>query len=380
MKEGEGWRPWARWRGSLAAAVGRWLDEGQRYREVVDGAPDGVCVIDASGIVVIANPKAISMFGDGLVGARFDDLRVAQDAEPMIPGDRSTSRVECLMRGALGEFWASISSAPAVGGMGGFVVIVSDVSERRLEEDDRERLRRSESAKLTARDELLSIAAHELRNHLGGLRFEAALIAKGLMDASPPDRMGLIESVDYFGRQMESLGRLVSNLLDTSQINASKVELHLEDVDLSEVLREVARRFDHEARRTGSVIAISASVDARGRWDRTRIEQVVTNLLSNAVKHGEGKPIEMEASGDGAWVDLRVRDHGHGIAKEHHERIFEQFERVRVPGRNDRGLGLGLWIVRRLVLMHGGTVGVRSEVGRGAEFFVRLPRSTHQAA
>ena len=111
-----------------------------------------------------------------------------------------------------------------------------------------------------------------------------------------------------------------------------------------------------------------------GHWDRSRIDQVVANLLSNAIKYGEGRPIEVEvrAGERAAWIS--VRDHGIGIAPEDFGRLFDRFERCVSP-RNYGGLGLGLFIVREIVDMHGGRVTVTSAPGEGSTFTVELPRA-----
>jgi signal transduction histidine kinase len=107
-----------------------------------------------------------------------------------------------------------------------------------------------------------------------------------------------------------------------------------------------------------------------GRWDRNRIEQVITNLLSNALKYGDRKPVRLEVTG-GLQASLIVRDQGLGISPVDQQRIFERFERASST-RNFGGIGLGLWIVKEIVEALGGTVRVESEIGAGAAFIVAL--------
>jgi signal transduction histidine kinase len=109
-----------------------------------------------------------------------------------------------------------------------------------------------------------------------------------------------------------------------------------------------------------------------GRWDRLRLDQIVTNLLSNALKYGPGKPIEIRLQSHDSAAVLAVRDEGIGIPPEDQARIFERFERAVSP-RHFGGLGLGLWIVKQIVTAMGGTISVRSEAGNGSEFTVVLP-------
>jgi signal transduction histidine kinase len=109
-----------------------------------------------------------------------------------------------------------------------------------------------------------------------------------------------------------------------------------------------------------------------GRWDRLRIDQIVTNLLSNAIKYGQGKPIEVSVKSLGTTARLIVHDSGIGIDPEWQARLFQRFERA-VSVRNYGGFGLGLWIVRQIVEAHGGTICLESRLGEGSTFVVDLP-------
>jgi signal transduction histidine kinase len=106
------------------------------------------------------------------------------------------------------------------------------------------------------------------------------------------------------------------------------------------------------------------------------MEQVVANLLSNAIKYGEGKPVRVRVSGGGSGAVLEVEDGGIGVPERDHRRVFEPFERA-APNHRRNSLGLGLHIVRTFVEAHGGTVRLRSDVGKGSTFTVELPRQPH---
>jgi signal transduction histidine kinase len=109
-----------------------------------------------------------------------------------------------------------------------------------------------------------------------------------------------------------------------------------------------------------------------GRWDRLRLEQVVSNVLSNAIKYGEGRPILISLDSDDRAARLSVQDQGIGIAIEQQERLFGRFERG-VSRRQYGGFGLGLWITRQLVDAMGGVVTVASRAGQGSTFSIVLP-------
>jgi signal transduction histidine kinase len=232
---------------------------------------------------------------------------------------------------------------------------------------DTARLYRRAQDAVAARDEFLSIASHELKTPLTSLM----LHTDSLRSAA---RRGAADQVaakaDLIRRSVDRLARLVSDLLDISRIGAGRLELELEETDLGEVAREVVDRFQDEARRAGCTLALVAE-PARGRWDRARLDQVITNLLANAIKYGPAKPVVVRVEPGRDKAILSVEDRGIGISEKDQPRIFQRFERA-VSKRNYGGFGLGLWIVRQIVEALGGTVRVESVPGVGSTFIVEL--------
>jgi len=144
------------------------------------------------------------------------------------------------------------------------------------------------------------------------------------------------------------------------------------------VLREVVERLEETRRRAGSSLQISVPGAVIGRWDRMRIDQVVSNLLINAIKYGKGNPIEISVEKSGEVARLKVRDSGIGIAPEEQAGIFDRFSRAHSAQRYG-GFGLGLWIVRQIVDALGGNIEVQSKPGEGSTFLVKLPLSPEAA-
>ncbi|HEX8441363.1 MEDS domain-containing protein [Archangium sp.] len=252
----------------------------------------------------------------------------------------------------------------------------------RLAEQAQENARLYEEAReaVRTRDDFLSVASHELKTpltplqlRLQALRREAEAYAGEVV---PRERVArLVEGAE---QQLRRLAALVDDLLDVSRLATGQVLLNLQDVDLAEVAREVVARFAPRSEQAGSPVELQA-VPVMGRWDRLRVEQVVTNLLSNALKYGQGRPVRVRVEGGPEWAVLEVRDEGIGIADEHRSRIFGKFERA-VSGRHYGGLGLGLYITHQLVETMGGRIQVRSQLGQGSTFRVELPRFPEHAA
>lgn len=234
------------------------------------------------------------------------------------------------------------------------------------------RLYRKGQEVLKLRDEFLSIAAHEIRGPITSLHLAVQALRQGEDKPELTAKM-----LDIIERENRRLVRLVNELLDVSRIRAGHFPFVFEEVDLAELTHEVAGRLAPDLARTGSALSIHAEQPVVGRWDRSRLDQVVTNLLSNAMKFGKGRPIEITVSTmsnvGGPLAHLVVRDQGIGIAREIQEKIFRPFEQMRPAARNYGGLGLGLYIVRTIVDGLGGAVTVASEPDRGASFIVDLP-------
>jgi PAS domain S-box-containing protein len=225
-----------------------------------------------------------------------------------------------------------------------------------------------------ARDEFLSVASHELRTPLTPLRIQLQRLigtrTRPPMANVSPER--LREILQRSEKHVQRLGALIDNLLDVSRITAGKLTLEFEAVDLAELTREVVSRFHDDGNAEGPTILFEAEGDATGRWDKLRIEQVITNLLTNAIKYGAGKPVSVRVESDGHTARLSVQDQGIGIDQAKRGRIFDRFERA-VDARAYGGLGLGLFIARQILDAHGGVIRVASQVGEGSTFTVELP-------
>lgn len=240
---------------------------------------------------------------------------------------------------------------------------------------DNARLFEEAQEAVRARDAFLSTASHDLMVPLSLLRMQLQSLTRsaerGRLCEMPRER--LVSNLATAERHGSRLWRLVSDLLDVSRITGKlELELELENVDLSAVVRNVVARYGEELDVAGCPVTLEADAPIVGRWDALRLEQVVENLLTNAMKYGRGQPIEISVGVEGDWAQLSVRDHGPGIEPEHAKRIFEWSARA-VAARHYGGLGLGLYLVRRVVESLGGSIGVESEPGHGAKFWVRLP-------
>jgi signal transduction histidine kinase len=259
------------------------------------------------------------------------------------------------------------------------LAIIRNITARqRAEEELAALLAREKAARaaaeqaVSARDEFLSIASHELRTPFTSLQLAIQSILR-LARTRPEGAPGgfALQVLEAADRQGRKLAALIDRLLDISRIDGGLVELERAPMELDLLAHDVIKSFLAGADGTDREITLEA-VPVVGTWDRARLEQVLVNLLSNAVKYGRGKPIAVRVGGDATHGVLEVADGGIGIAPDRQPHVFERFERA-VSARHYGGLGLGLYIVRRIVEAHGGTVSLRSVLDEGSTFTVTLP-------
>ncbi len=217
------------------------------------------------------------------------------------------------------------------------------------------------------RDEAVSIAAHELKTPLAALRLQIERMERRAARAELDDT-SCAQGLGRARGQIDRMASLLDTLFDVARITTGGFEIDKASVDLALIAREAARDLEPDAIVQRCTVIVSAPTPCAGRWDRVRISQVVRNLIANAVKHAPGSTVVVSCRREGTRGVLTVTDDGPGIPEEKLTAIFEPF----VKG-GGRGLGLGLYIARRIVEAHGGSLSVRSPRGAGATFTLSLP-------
>ncbi len=225
-----------------------------------------------------------------------------------------------------------------------------------------------------ARDEFLSIASHELKTPLSAMLLQIQTALHNIRNVSLANFSveSLLRMLQSTEQQSKRLSKMINDLLNVSLITTGRIELEKEEVDLSELVKDVVERFTEKAEKEGSPIKIHVQEKVIGEWDKLRIEQAVTNLISNAIKYGNSKPIMVEVIKRGAVGELTVNDQGIGIPKDRQEKIFERFERA-VSNHHYKGLGVGLYITQQIVKAHHGKMRLDSKPNDGSTFIVELP-------
>ncbi|WP_426176223.1 hybrid sensor histidine kinase/response regulator [Massilia sp. TWR1-2-2] len=227
---------------------------------------------------------------------------------------------------------------------------------------------------LRMRDDFMSLVAHELRTPLNTLFLESQMrilqLQRGNFEALGPDRLPAMVARDQ--RQIQSMIRLIDDMLDVSRIRSGSLSIRPTPIELMVLLERVASDLALQASAYGSSLRLHAHPPVAGCWDESRIEQVVINLLTNALRYGGGTPVDIMVAATGSEVRVDVVDGGIGIAAADQQRIFEPFERGAANGEV-KGLGLGLAISRQLSEAHGGRLFVTSDGNNGSTFTLVLP-------
>jgi signal transduction histidine kinase len=226
------------------------------------------------------------------------------------------------------------------------------------------------------KDELLSTASHELKTPLTSLALAAQMIDR-MHERGPRDDARLERYLGTIRAQIARLTRLIGSLLDVSRVETGRLVLAWEPVDLSLLARmAVARERDSLPEESGHRIVLRLDAPVlMVDGDEARLEQVLANLLSNAVKYSPaGGLVEVVVWSETGGAIVEVVDRGIGVPLAERPQLFAPFSRTTTAlGTGIEGTGLGLYISRRIVEAHGGTIDVRDTPGGGATFRVALP-------
>jgi PAS domain S-box-containing protein len=235
-------------------------------------------------------------------------------------------------------------------------------------------IRTAEEA-VRAREEFLSVAAHELKTPVTSLRGFAQLTLRALEQEGDIDRDRLHHALTVVNQQSDKLRRLVAQLLDISRIQSGRLALERRTVDLTQLVTEIATAMQHQSQY--HTLQVYSDEPTELDIDPLRLEQVLTNLLDNAIKYSpQGGPVDIHVKAvDPAHVRVMVRDHGPGIRPEHREHIFERFYQAGAEAEHAAGMGLGLYISREIVELHSGTIHAEFPEDGGACFVLTLPRT-----
>jgi PAS domain S-box-containing protein len=272
--------------------------------------------------------------------------------------------------------------------------VARDMTEQRQSEDEIKRLNRDleqkvaeletvnrrleESSRLKSR--FLTNVSHELRTPLNAIIGFSQMLYREAVGPLQPKQRRYVDNVLSSSRHLLSL---INDLLDISKIEAGKMDLKSGSVSLSELLLDAASVIRGMADQKQIRVEVESPEPGSAVWgDAGRLKQVLFNLLSNAIKFTpNGGTVRVGARKRGTTVQLEVTDTGIGVAPGDQERIFGEFQQVDgSETRQFQGTGLGLALTRKLVEMHGGSIQIQSDLGKGSTFTITLPLAADEQA
>jgi PAS domain S-box-containing protein len=356
--------------------------EAERWSALVANLTEGVTVLDGAGHPILVNPIGRRLLGLGSEGALPAEYVIgkletlAGDEVPpsrhpgrrALAGERFTGE-ELFVVGQDGERRRLVFAGSAVhddaGNVDLAINVYRDVTELRQLEQTRE--------------DYVALISHDLRNPLQALLGHAQLLLRAEQGAAAGETSRITKSAGVILKVARRLQGMVEDLYQSSQLESGDIILRRELVPVTEVVADLLDRVGTpEDRARIKVIAAPALPSVP--IDVARMERALVNLLSNALKYsGPSSEVTLELSRTADEVLLAVRDRGPGISAADLPFVFEKYRRARKTAQCE-GLGLGLYITRRIVEAHGGRLSVESELGHGSTFRVALPITVPDAA
>jgi len=351
--------------------------------DLINSAPCGFLRFDDTGKILLANQRLLKSLEydlDELVGLSIDKIlpvpsRIFYQTHffPLLKlhgnvnevyfslCSRSAEQIPVLVNAIRRETDAGLVSD----------CIFVQMRQRNEYEDEILRAKREAERAVRAKEEFLAMVSHELRTPLSSIKGWSKMLNDSILKPEDTRR-----AYDAISRSTQSLSDLIDDLIELSRITAGKLNINVEPLDLTTVVRAAVEviRPAAEAKSINLETIVDGSAPVSG--DAGRLQQVIWNLLSNAIKftpkHGE---VKIRVGRVNSSVEIAVSDTGQGIAADFLPFVFDRFRQADNSGtRKQGGLGLGMAISRHLVELHGGTIRVESEgTDKGSTFYVRLP-------
>jgi signal transduction histidine kinase len=226
------------------------------------------------------------------------------------------------------------------------------------------------------KEEFLALTTHDLRSPLTVISGVISFFTSGRLGELSPEQQSMVAMME---RNAQSLIELVNDLLDASKLESGSLRLDSTSFELPSLVNELRETMQPLAQENGIELAVALDPDLPlVEADRPKLRRILVNLLSNALKFtSRGGNVNLTARTDGDKVHIVVSDTGVGIAPEDIGRLFDKYEQARNRAtRGEKGTGLGLYITKQLVELHGGTIDVSSEPGKGSEFSFSIPTAS----
>jgi signal transduction histidine kinase len=219
---------------------------------------------------------------------------------------------------------------------------------------------------IALQEDFIATISHELRTPLGFIKGYSTTLLRQDTEWDETTRREFLTIID---EEADHLATLIENVLESARLQSNTMPISFQAVRLDAVIRDIALRS--QARYTDMKIGLNFAVTPVVRADSVRLAQVLTNLFSNAAKYAPGAAISISLTQEGPVYRIRFSDKGPGISSEYLPHLFQRF--YRVPGQTSTGSGLGLFICKKIIEVHGATIAVESHLGTGTTFIIDFP-------
>ena len=347
----------------MAAALNQAI---ARERDLIESAASIICAINGEFVIDTINPAVEKLLGftpQQLIGSSLLGLLTTEGQELLLETlyqvrySGSESVLEIPLKAQSGNLIDSFWMIKWSKDKNHWICVVQDISERKLAEN--------------MRRQIVNMVSHDIRSPLSTINVIFASLQIGVYGALTPKALELTQSGE---RACAQLLNLTGDLLALDRLEAGMLVLEYSEVDLDQQFASINSMMSTVAQKA-RVIIKHHNCGLKLMADRDRLDQILTNLISNAIKFSQpGGVVHLHASQIDDDIEIVVKDQGIGIAENHLPFIFDRYRQVRTSdATKKKGSGLGLSIAKALTELHGGTITVASEVGKGTSFYVRLP-------
>lgn len=335
------------------------LFEKQRAETVINSLKDASIGIGKNGTILFANPQALQLLSlaeTDIVGKKEKLLQTQNDLFRFLSGDQSNQPFKIVVDGKE-QFFSKemVDISNTEGNIGKMIILKNITPYKELD---------------VAKTNFIATVSHELKTPLASSDFSLKLLEDERVGALNAEQMELVQ---HLKGDNQRLLKILSELLDFSQVESGKMQLHIRDVDPQLPLQRAVTAVSAAARQKNVLLNIRAATPpVKVKGDEEKMAWVLINFLSNAIKYAiENSIVHIETRQTGSQLEFNVSDTGKGIAPEHSKRIFDRF--YQVPGTEKTGTGLGLSISKEFIEAMGGSIGVDSQPGIGSRFYFTLP-------
>lgn len=351
--------------------------EESRYQldQMVMTAPMGMTILRSRDLIVeIANTPMLEIWGrerEDIIGKKLLSVfpELLDQPFPKLMADIFDTRTSIaipeisvdvgLLDGTFKTIIVDFSYHPLLdthGNVEGIIATVKDITERKQDEQ--------------RKNDFIGIVSHELKTPLTSLKAYLQIMGKQAHNQQEAFYASIANKTLI---QVEKMHTLIKGFLDVARLGSGKIYLDKKPLEINQLLRAIVE--DNRFQTSEHIIVYTPCDDIMVLADSEKIAQVVNNFINNAIKYSPpGSTIEISCSSNDASLEVRVKDEGIGISREDQAKLFERFYRV----RNEQthvisGFGIGLYLCAEIIQRHNGEIGVESELGKGSEFWFRLP-------